>query len=239
MGIAPAPAAGGHTEGARGWLYIIVEQYYEGADVRHRTVFFDDTGARNEFIDNTDARGRTGVRARQGAQEPFFLTYQRETSNYWLEAVSNDTGLSVQCSQSQIPTVTRQGVYPLTGGGAVVGRGGDAWVMWFDGAAWKARKASGVLSCAGLADAETLLTLDDAPPPTCLVGASSITAGIAMLYAANDVSPSELDDWSDVWYTLYPIGGGCPQPEVSTHECSNTPPPGGGGCDSSKQGYVI
>jgi hypothetical protein len=220
-------------------VYILVEQYYEGANVKHKTVFFDDTGAKIEFIDNTDARGRTGVRTRKGAQEPFFLTYQRETSNYWLEAISNDTGASIQCAQSQIPTVTRQGVFPLTGGGAVVGRGGDAYVMWFDGPAWKARKISGVLSCAGLAAAETLLTLDDAPPPTCLVGASSITAGIAMLYAANDVSPSELDDWSDVWYTLYPIGGGCPQPELSTHSCDDAPDADTThNCNNDKQGYA-
>lgn len=241
MGIAPAPAAGGHPEGARGWAYILAEQYYDGANFPSRTVFFDDTGARIQFLDGTDGRCRTGVRQRGGAPEPFILTYQTGTTNYWSELVSNDGGVSAQCSQGQVPTVTIQGNAFLTGGGTVVGRGEDGYLLWFQGHSLKASKAAGSLaSCGGWGAFETLLTVDESP--IFVEGASSISDGIAVLYAANDVSPSEVDQWFDVWYCLYPLGGGCPQPEVSTHECSDVPDQDTEthcGSDSDQQGYAV
>lgn len=238
-GVVPAPAAGGHPEGAAGWAYVMQETVWNGSSFDVRTVFFDDTGAGVPFTDQGNDAGRVATRMRNGAPEPILLVHQFGTSNYFTELISNDSAASVQCSQSQIPTITIQGVPLNSGGGTVVGREGDMYLIWFQGATLKASKASGSLaSCGGWGAFETLLTFDEAP--LFIEGATNCSDGIAITYAVNDVSPSEFDQHFDVWFAFYSIGGGCPQPEVSTHECSDAPEQDTeSNCGSGKQGYAI
>ena len=239
--IAPAPASGGHPEGAQGWFYMLFQSEGDGMTNLDRFFIYDDTGARVELLNQIAHTGiRTAFRTRLGAPEPVALVHQYATSNYRSALLSNDSSATVVCDQGQVPTVTSQGAPLLTGGGALAGRGEDMYLLWFAGQALKASKASGALSsCSGWGAFEILLTVDETP--VAMHGAASVESGIAVLYAGADISPSEFDSWFDVYFVLYPLGGGCPQPEVSTHECSDAPDADtehscGG---DQKQGYAI
>lgn len=211
MGIAPAPAAGAHPEGAEGWFYIMAETFYDGAFQRERTVFFDDGGGRFDFTDDTDTRGRTAVRSRLGAPEPAFITLSTAGTprRYYAEVVSNDGG-TLQCSQTQIPLAIIEGT-PLTGGQLLIGRFGTMYMFWFQDvdSLW-VRLCSGAFhdcsSWSAPIELGEVMPGDLTNSPIFMEGGDNLPGGLGILFSAAIVG-DPTDEIFDVRYVFVPVSG--------------------------------